>query len=51
MTDKELKILENFSKALPSLPEAKKEWLMGFGEGMAFAKTQQECSDKDGGAA
>lgn len=51
MSEQEKKILESISKVLPSLPEAKKEWLLGFGEGIAFAKGQQAESSKDGGAA
>lgn len=42
MTDREKQLIETISKVFPELPEEKKEWLLGFGEGIAFSKSQQE---------
>lgn len=47
MSQRELQIIENICKALPDLPETKKEWLLGFGEGLAFIKTTQKPETED----
>lgn len=50
MSEDEQKLIESLCSTLPLLPESKREWLMGFGEGMAFMKeldesrcTTEEC--------
>ena len=37
MSEKEKKIAGTLKRVLPNLPEAKKEYLLGFAEGMALA--------------
>lgn len=46
MSDTEKKILETFEKVLPTLDEAQKERLLGFGEGMAFKAEQQKLEKR-----
>lgn len=41
MSEKDKRIMETFGKVIPQLSEAKKEYLLGLGDGMALAKTAQ----------
>lgn len=38
MSEKERTILENLGKVIPNLPESKKEYLIGLGDGIAMAR-------------
>ena len=38
MPGEDQKLIESLCRIISLLPESKREWLMGFGEGMAFAK-------------
>lgn len=42
MSEKEKTICKNLEKALSSIPEAKKEYFLGFAEGVDAAKKKQE---------
>ena len=41
MSEKERTILENLGKVLPNLPESKKEYLIGLGDGIAMAREEK----------
>lgn len=48
MSEKEKTICKNLEKALSSIPEAKKEYFLGFAEGVdAAKKKQEESQEKD----
>ena len=48
MSEKEKTICKNLEKALSSIPEAKKEYFLGFAEGVdAAKKKQEETQEKD----
>lgn len=42
MGEREKQILEELSNLLPKLTDQEKDWLLAFGEGMAFKAAQQE---------
>lgn len=42
MSEKERTILENLGKVLPNLPESKKEYLIGLGDGIAMARGEKK---------
>lgn len=42
MSEREKKILDTFSKAIPGMSELEKEKLLSFGEGMAFVVEQRQ---------
>lgn len=42
MSDKEKKILEKLAENIDVVPEGKKEYLMGIGEGLRLAKEKKE---------
>lgn len=50
MSDRERKIAENLAEAVAQLPDSKKEFLLGYAEGVAAmadkAKADQEAEDK-----
>lgn len=48
MSEREKKILETFSKAIPGMSELEKEKLLAFGEGMAFMVNQKQEGQQDG---
>lgn len=47
MSEKEKKIAETLKVALDSLPEAKKEYLLGIAEGMSVMVERQKVSEQD----
>ena len=47
MSEKEKTICKNLEKALSSIPEAKKEYFLGFAEGVDAAKKKQEEADAE----
>lgn len=47
MLEKEKTILENLGKVIPNLSEAKKEYLLGVGDGIALAKGEKTSSKQD----
>lgn len=43
MTEKEMEIFGTFAKLIPQMPESKKDYFLGFGDGMAImAECQRE---------
>lgn len=36
MTEKEMQIFGTFAKLIPQMPENKKDYFLGYGDGMAF---------------
>ena len=51
MSDKEKTIAKKLEKALPSIPDAKKEYFMGFAEGVEAAnKAAQERQEQTHGS-
>ena len=47
MSEKERTILENLGKVLPNLPESKKEYLIGLGDGIAMAREEKKSTLND----
>ena len=47
MSEKEKTILENLGKVLPNLPESKKEYLIGLGDGIAMARGEKKSTLND----
>lgn len=47
MSEKEKQILETFGRVIPELSEAKKEFLLGFGEGLAFKAREEKEHAKE----
>lgn len=47
MSEKERTILENLGKVLPNLPESKKEYLIGLGDGIAMAREEKKPTLND----
>ncbi len=48
MSEKEKNIAKTLEKALSSIPDAKKEYFLGFAEGVdAAKKKQEESQEKD----
>ena len=45
MGEREKRILEELSNLLPKLTDQEKDWLLAFGEGMAFKAGQKEAKD------
>lgn len=45
MGEREKRILEELSDLLPKLTDQEKDWLLAFGEGMAFKAAQKEVKD------
>lgn len=45
MSEREKKILDTFSKAIPGMSDLEKEKLLAFGEGMAFMVEQKKESE------
>ena len=45
MGEREKQILEELSNLLPKLTDQQKDWLLAFGEGMAFKAAKQEVKD------
>lgn len=48
MSEKELRIANNFEKILSALPEEKKEYLLGVADGMAVMAERQKHEKPDG---
>lgn len=48
MTEKQKKILETFNRLLPNLNTLEQEKLLSFGEGLAFAVSQQPQQTRSG---
>lgn len=42
MTEQEKKIMQTFGKVIPKLTESQKNYLLGLGEGMDIAKSENE---------
>lgn len=42
MNDKEKEVVESLTKAFEALPEGKKEFLLGYAEGVAAMQNKQE---------
>lgn len=47
MSEKEKNILENLGKVLPNLPDTKKEYLLGLGEGIALGREEKNPALND----
>lgn len=47
MSDKELRIANNFEKVLSVLPEEKKEYLLGVADGMAVMAERKKAEKTD----
>ena len=45
MGEREKRILEELSDLLPKLTDQEKDWLLAFGEGMAFKAAQQDSRE------
>lgn len=48
MTDKEIRILRVFAEVIPTLPEDKQNYLLGYGDGIIAAReTEKKKPDKE----
>lgn len=47
MSEKGKAVLDNLEKALPHIPEAKREYLVGYGDGLAAALEKNKSSESD----
>ncbi len=52
MTEKEMEIFGTFAKLIPQMPESKKDYFLGYGDGMAImAECMRERSGEEEKAA
>lgn len=50
MTDKQKKILENFSNVIPLLPESEQNYLLGYGDALAVLNKVSGSGPEDSNA-